>query len=393
MHAYFCPCPRGLEPLLGDEIRSLGGTQVEVVAGGVGFQGDLAACYRVNLESRLATRVLRRLAVGTYTREEHIYALALDQDWPAIFPVHRSIRVATTAHRSPLRSLDFVTLRVKDAICDRFRAKGGERPNVDTHDPDVRIHLYLSEEQATLYLDTSGAPLWQRGYRQAAGPAPLKENLAAGILLLSGWQPGEPLLDPMCGSGTLLIEAAMRAAGLPPGHLRDFALRGLNDFDGRLWHGIREATREAVRPIPAGTLFGGDVDQRAISATRRNLQALGITGLEKGVGLATGDILEQTAPVAGGGTLVANPPYGVRLSEQEALADLYPALGRMLKQQFAGWTACFFTADQRLPGLMGLKPKRRTPLFNGALECRLFVFDMVAGSHRRPNREADSPAG
>ncbi|MEY2631775.1 MAG: hypothetical protein RIR00_429 [Pseudomonadota bacterium] len=379
MHTYFAPSPRGLEAALADELRQCGARNLQVLGGGVEFSGDLACCYRANLHSRLATRILRRVARGSYAREEDVYRLALAQRWPDFFRVERTMRVYTTATRSPLRSLDFVTLRVKDAICDRFRSRCDERPSIDTREPDVRIHVFLSEDSVSLYLDTSGAPLWQRGLRQASVEAPLKENLAAGILRLSGWEPGTPLLDPMCGSGTFLLEAALMALNIAPGSRRHFAFEQLADFDAWLWLQLREEAIRAEKPVQPLPLFGRDNDFRALRATRRNFQD---AGLEPAVTLEEGDVLAAEAP-APAGMMVANPPYGERIGEAEALAALYPQLGALLKQRFAGWNCFFFTADTRLPKGLGLKPGRKTPLFNGPLECRLYEFRMVAGSNRK----------
>ena len=220
--SHFATCPRGLEALLAAEVERLGAGAVAVTSGGVSFQADLRTVYRVNLESRIATRVLRRLDTKPYRNEKDIYELARSQHWGQWFRVSQSIRVDTTAVRSPLKSIDFATLRIKDAICDRFRDDTGSRPNVDTRAPDVRITAYLTQDSATLYLDTSGEPLYKRGYRTQSVEAPLKENLAAGIIALTGWRPEEALLDPMCGGGTLVAEAAMIGLNIEPGLGRSF---------------------------------------------------------------------------------------------------------------------------------------------------------------------------
>ena len=379
MNTYFATCPRGLEGLLTEELAALGAAQAVAVAGGVQFVGDWGICYRANLESRLATRILWHVVKGPYAREEDIYRLAVGQDWPRLFPVSRTLRVLTTAIHSPLRSIDFVSLRVKDAICDRFRAEGGERPNVDTRDPDVRIHVFLTESTCTLYLDTSGAPLWQRGLRQASVEAPLKENLAAGILRLSGWQPGMPLVDPMCGSGTFLLEAVLMALDWAPGLGRHFAFEKLGAFEAVRWATLRSAAEgRRQRPEPLA-IQGSDRDERAVRATRRNLQEAGLGGT---VQVTRADLLDLPAPALAG-VLVANPPYGARIGEQDELAAFYPRLGDILKQRWAGWNCYFFSADTRLPKLVGLRPSRKTPLYNGALECRLYEIKVVPGSNRR----------
>lgn len=380
MNHYFAICPRGLETLLQDELAALGATELKITHGGVHFAGDWAVCYRANLESRLATRILWHLVTAPYTREDDIYRLAVRQLWPNHFSVANTFRVVTTAIKCPLRSLDFVTLRVKDAVCDRFREDAGERPNIDTRYPDVSVHVFLTADRCTLYLDTSGQPLWQRGFRRASVDAPVKENLAAGILKLSGWQPDTPLVDPMCGSGTFLLEAVQMALDRAPGLDRHFGFERLKKFDAALWTHIRNAALARVKNPAQLDIRGSDHDERAVRAARRNLEE---AGFSQWVRVDTADLLELSAP-APAGTLVANPPYGERLGEQEELAAFYPQLGAALKRHWAGWNCFFFTADLRLPKLMGLKPSRKTPLYNGPLECRLFEIRMVAGSNRKP---------
>src|SRR3982751_4901631 len=220
---FFAPCPRGLEATLAQELGELEAKDIRTVDGGVHFEGSYALGYRANLESRIASRILWRVATAPYKSEDDIFKATLALSWPRWFDVGRTIRVNLAAVRCPLKSLDFVTLRIKDAVCDAFRAHGGERPNVNTQSPDVRIHAFLTVDQLTLYVDTSGEPLFKRGYRTAAGEAPVRENLAAGIVKLSGWRSSEALLDPMCGSGTLLIEAALIALNIAPGARRKFA--------------------------------------------------------------------------------------------------------------------------------------------------------------------------
>ena len=379
MEKFFATCPRGLEPLLMEDLAAAGGQDLQAVPGGVHFTGDWPACYAINLHSRIATRVLWRVANGRYAREDDIYRLAMDTPWPKWFAARQTIRVDVVAVKSPLRSLEFITLRIKDAVCDRFRADSGARPNVDTRDPEVRIHGFLGADECTLYIDMSGAPLYQRGLRQKTVEAPLKENLAAGILRLSGWQPGTPLLDPMCGSGTFLTEAAQMALNIAPGAGgRSFGFQKLRNFRLELWKELLDAAQDAEKPVQHAQIYGSDISPVAVRAALANLDR---AGLLPAVTLASGDILEIGAP-APGGILIANLPYGERLSDQEELAAFYPQLGAALKQKFAGWTACLLTADLRLPKLMRLTPGKKTPLFNGAIECRLFEFKMVAGSNR-----------
>ena len=381
--SFFSPCPRGLEPMLAEELATLGAKALAPTHGGVGFAGDWQTCYRANLESRLATRVMWRLAEGRYQAEEDIYRLAYGVTWAKWFTPDDTIRIYVTAKQSPLRSLEFVTLRIKDAVCDHFRTVAGRRPSVDTADPAVRIHAFLTRDRVTLYLDTSGEPLYKRGFKPAAVEAPLKENLAAGILRITGWRPGEPLIDPMCGSGTFLIEAAQIALDIAPGLGRSFAFERFRHLDRPVWASVKKAAetrRQAPRRL---AIYGSDVVGEQVRRTRVNLQS---AGLGDCVYLDRADFLTLEPP-AGEGVLVTNPPYGVRIGEAEELAALYPQFGDALKRRWSGWRCYFLSADATLPKLIGLKASKRTPLFNGALECRLLEYKMVSGSMRRKPAE------
>ncbi len=374
---FFASSPRGLEGLLADELRALGAADVAVAPGGVAFAGSWETCYAANFHSRIASRVLWRVAAFDYANEEDIYAAARTIDWARYFKVDQSLRVNLTAIKSPLRSLEFATLRIKDAICDRFRDETGQRPDVDRREPDVRVHCFLEHAKGTLYLDTSGEPLFKRGWRRAAVEAPLRENLAAGIIRLTGWKFDEPLFDPMCGGGTLLIEAAAMALNEPPGAGRNFGFENLRSFDLKSWNRVKDGRppRNKLRP----TLFGSDIEQRAVESAKKNLMAAGFFDLVK---LQRADVL-KVEPPAPAGVMVANPPYGERLSDADQMAAFYPQLGNALKQRFAGWRCHFFTSDLRMAKMIRLSPSRRVPLFNGALECRLFEFLVVAGSNRK----------
>ena len=384
----FCaPCPRGLETVLEQELTALGAGGLFKVDGGVHFNGALALGYRVNLESRVASRVLWRVTKARYRNDEDIYKTALAQPWAQWFDVTQTLRVNLVATRSPLQSLDFATLRIKDAVCDSFRAKFGKRPSVDTQNPDVRIHAYLDAETVTLYLDLSGDPLFMRGWRGATGEAPLRENLAAGIVRLSGWDGVEPLLDPMCGSGTLVIEAAMIALDIAPGGRRSFGFERLKNFDRAAWDNIKAAALAREKPRTALPIYGGDLYGDELKNARANLNAAGLDGV---ISFKQANVLEMPAP-ASSGVIVTNPPYGVRLGETEDLAAFYPKLGDALKQKFAGWRAYILSADMALPKLIRLSASKRTVLFNGALECRLFEIKVVAGSARKPKPAANEP--
>ena len=376
---FFAPCPRGLEAVLAGELAALGAGEITAAQGGVGFSGPLSVAYAANLHSRIASRVLWQVGAGRYRSEDDVYRGVNALDWKQLFDAALTIRVNVAAVRSPLNSLDFITLRIKDAVCDKFRSQTGIRPNVDTAQPDVRIHVFLETERFTLYLDTSGEPLFKRGARQLAGEAPLRENLAAGILKLSGWTPDLPLLDPMCGSGTFLIEALQIARGIAPGARRNFGFEKLRNFDEAQWNRVKVEAGARPVPNPAPAIFGSDLYGDALKLARVNLAA---AGFADAVTLKQANMLEISASAAEG-VLVANPPYGVRIGEQDELATFYPQMGDVLKKKFAGWRAYLFTADLRLPKLVGLSPSKRTPLYNGALECRLYEFKIVAGAMRR----------
>ena len=376
---FFAPCPRGLEPGLQDELTALGASQVRQVPGGVAFAGDWPLAWAVNLESRLATRVLWQVAHGRYRGEQDIYKLAYGVTWAKWFTPEQTMRVYVTARRSPLKSLEFITLRIKDAVCDHFRAVRGARPSIDTANPDVRVHAFLTADEVMLYVDTSGEPLYKRGFKQAAVEAPLKENLAAGILRLTGWHPTEALLDPMCGSGTFLIEAVQIALDIAPGLGRRFAFESLKTCDEAAWRRIRRAAEGRRRHATGLPIFGSDSDAVQVKRARINLEAAGLADM---VRLEQAELTERTPP-ADEGVMVANPPYGVRIGETSELAEFYPKLGDALKANWAGWRCYFLSADPELPKLIRLKASKRTPLFNGALECRVFEYKMLAGSNRR----------
>jgi putative N6-adenine-specific DNA methylase len=378
--SFFAPCPRGLEHALADELTELGAQDLQAGDAGVGFSGPLPLCYRVNLHSRVASRVLWQVAKAPYKSEEDVYRFALQQPWPNWFDVQQTIAVSVHARKSPVRSLDFVTLRIKDAICDQFRRATAKRPSVDTREPAIRIFAFLDALTVILYIDTSGAALFKRGERDSAGEAPIKKNLAAGILQLAGWRPGIPLFDPMCGSGTFLLEAAQISLGIAPGAKRGFGFERLLNFQAKDWENTKAAAKAQEQPPRPLPLFGSDLYGDVLKGARSNAAALGV---DETIQFKQANILEVSPP-AESGILITNPPYGVRIGEQEELGRLYPQLGDLLKRKFAGWTAYFFTADLRLAKLIRLNASRRTLLFNGALECRLFEYKMVAGSARAP---------
>ncbi|WP_371869655.1 THUMP domain-containing class I SAM-dependent RNA methyltransferase [Duganella flavida] len=392
MASFFCPCPRGMEAALAEELREIAqqSTTMKVhneVPGGVHASGDLTDSYRINLHSRIASRVLMRMAAGGYKNENDIYDLTLAQPWEEWFGYDHTIRVDLTAVKSPLKSLEFTTLKIKDAICDRFLDQYKKRPSVDTKEPDMRIFGFVDAHQFIVYLDTSGEALFKRGWRTETGDAPLRENLAAGLLRVSGWKPGMPLFDPMCGSGTILCEAAQMVQGVPPGARRSFAFEKFHDFDPQPWMDMKTSIKP--NPLPAEpTIFGSDISGDMVAMARHNLRSAGILF---DVPLKQIEAQQVQAPTAQPGILLTNPPYGERigvrgdssLAQDDLANSFYADFSSTLKQRFAGWTVFLFTADLGVPKLLRLKEARKTPFFNGALECRLFRFDMVAGFNRR----------
>ncbi len=378
-HVFFAPCPRGLESVLADELHTLQARDIRPADGGVSFAGDLRTACQVNLWSRIASRVLWRVGHSAYRTEEDIYQAALRLDWPRWFGVEDTLRVKVDPVGATFRSAEFVTLKIKDAICDRFRAATGQRPSVDTRQPDVRIHAYCTASHVTFYLDTSGEPLFKRGYRSAQNEAPLRENLAAGLLALSGWTPDQTLLDPMCGSGTLLLEAVQISLNRAPGLQRGFGFERLKPFSTVDWPALQQAAQRAARPPQALPIFGADKYGYALKAAQDNLAA---ARLGMCVQLKQADFINSSAPAASG-VLVTNPPYGVRLMETGELDAYYPQWGHTLKQHFSGWRAYFLSGDPMLAKRIRLSASKKTVLFNGPIECRLLEYRMVAGSNRR----------
>jgi putative N6-adenine-specific DNA methylase len=398
----FLPCAQGVEALLVQECQRLLDNRVAVAAqrGGVIVRGDEAVAMRLNLESRLAQRVLWPLAHAPYRNELELYELARTVDWERWITPRQTLRVDTTAQRSPLKSLNFATLRVKDAVCDALRESSGERPSVDTRHPDLPLALHLDPTHATLYVDTSGEALFKRGWRDAAalkGEAPLKETLAAAMLAAAGWHgraEDGPLLDPCCGAGTIAIEAAQIACGIAPGLNRRFAFERLAPWRTHqgAWREMREAAR--VRVHASGVpIFAGDVSFRMTDFAAHNAERAGV---KAAIEVKTADALQRLPPAANG-TMVLNPPYGERVGAKgqgsgrgrQAIesgggtpAEFFSALASHWKRHYAGWSAWVLSPEMKLPTLMRLKESRRVPLWNGPIECRLFRFEMVAGSSR-----------
>jgi putative N6-adenine-specific DNA methylase len=412
----FISCPGGVEPLLEAELKAFlpAGVRSKVQAqrGGCALVGGFEDAMRINLESRLAQRVLVELIEGPYRHDDDLYALARRVDWREWITPQHTIRVDVTAQRSPLKSLNFAALRIKDAICDQLRELAGERPSVDTDRPDLPVVLHVGPERAALYADTSGEPLFKRGWRVDKGDAPLKETLAAAMLAAADWKGDSALHDPCCGSGTIPIEAALIACDSAPGLQRRFAFERQLPFQKlrTAWGQMTQAARARIHP-PAVPIYASDVAFRMVDFARRNAERAGVAQYIQFNG---GDALERPAPQLPEGmkgSIVMNPPYGERIevrgkaamtrdaggSEQRDAGDeFFPRLAAHWKRQYtehaAGWTAWLLCPDMKLPSKMRLKESRRVPMWNGPIECRLFRFDLVKGSARKPVDEGPDDA-
>jgi putative N6-adenine-specific DNA methylase len=440
----FLPCAAGVEDFLADEVQRITGEPLAFKArGGVGVQASWREAMRLNLHSRLSQRVLVQLWRGGYRSEQDLYNAAGEIAWEVWFTPAQTIKVEITAQHSPLTSLNFAALKIKDAICDRFRAKRGERPSVDTSWPDVRIYAHLTTDELTLYIDTSGEPLFKRGWREDKGDAPLKETLAAAMIAATGWNAADartlddtvPLYDPCCGSGTVVIEAAQIALNIAPGSRRRFAFEKMLPFQPHVWQALRDDAARAQRDWPAGQkpfIFGSDVAFRMVDFAQRNAERAGVA---HAIELRGGDALQRLPPTPRPGVMLLNPPYGERIaaagvagerSEERAsarglreqpraprtftagqaaaglgresaqMADggddsaFFQQLAAHWKSHYAGWSAWLLTPDLKLPGKMRFKESRRVPLWNGPIECRLFRFDLTA--RRAPPPPGDRPA-
>ncbi len=411
----FLPCAAGVEALLATEVKRITGIDGKAWRAGVQLQGSWREALQLNLHSRLAQRVLIELAHSQYRSEQDLYNAAASVAWEIWFTPKQTFKVEITAQHSPLTSLNFAALKIKDAVADRFRAKFNDvRPDVDTRWPDVRIYVHLTVDSVTLYIDTSGEPLFKRGWREDKGDAPLKETLAAAMIAASGWnelcKQGVPLYDPCCGSGTIAIEAAQMACNIAPGIKRRFAFQKYLPFQPHVWEGLLDQAEAAITE-PTAPVFGSDVSFRMVDFAERNAERAGVANA---VQFRGGDALQRLPPTADGsaGVMLLNPPYGERMEvagvagvsaqpsqpsrrgqnparEQavtetgEELSDFFAQLATHWKKNYAGWTAHVLTPDLKLPNKMRLKESRRVPMWNGPIECRLFRFDMVAGSARR----------
>ncbi len=406
MTALFLPCAGGAEALLVDEVARITGVGGESARGGVWVEGDVRTAMQLNLESRLAQRVLWPLIDGPYRDEHDLYDLARRVPWTDWISNEQTLRVDVSAMRSPLQSINFAALRIKDAVCDVMRDATGARPSVDTRHPDLPLSLYLGPDHATLYADTSGEALFKRGWRDAQGgrqdvkgEAPLKETLAATMLAAAGWLGREddgPLMDPFCGAGTIAIEAAQMACSIAPGSLRRFAFERWIQFAPQraAWKEMKAMAQARVH-APLVPIYASDVSFRMTDFATRNAERAGVA---QAIEFKTVDALQRLPPTSAG-TMLFNPPYGERIApkgtgqthsrenfdDHTGAAEFFAALASHWKRHYAGWSAWCLSPEMKLPTLMRLKESRRVPMWNGPIECRLFCFEMVAGSNKPTN--------
>jgi len=410
------PCAAGVEGLLADEVHQLTGltgNDLLTGRGGVLANASWRDALRLNLHSRLTQRVLIQLSQTFYRNEKDLYDAASAVAWEIWFTTKQTFKIEITAQHSPLTSLNFAALKIKDAVADRFRAKRGERPDVNTQWPDVRIYVHLTTDSCTLYMDTSGEPLFKRGWREDKGDAPLKETLAAAMLAASGWDAHTPLYDPCCGSGTIAIEAAQIACGIAPGIMRRFAFEKLLPFQPHVWQALQDDAR-AQEHAPTTEIHASDVAFRMVDFTQRNAERAGVGQVVQARG---GDALQRMPPCETPGIMLLNPPYGERIAaagvagvssrdryrepgapvrardnvdlsrareiaEGDDGGEFFAQLASHWKKNYNGWTAWMLTPDLKLPSKMRLKESRRVPMWNGPIECRMFRFDLMKGSVR-----------
>lgn len=392
----FLPCAAGVEPLLQAEVERITGIKPNAGRSGVRLQGSWRDVMALNLHSRLAQRVLVQLAHQPYQTEQDLYAFVHAVPWEQWFAVRQTFKVEVTARQCPLKSLNFVTLRIKDAIADRFRERQGERPSIDTRWPKVRVFAHLDPQTATVYLDTSGESLFKRGWREDKGDAPLKETLAAAMIAATGWDPhgSQPLYDPCCGSGTIAIEAAQMVMNVAPGLQRRFGFEHLLPHDARMWQALRSEAQAAIQSRVEVKVFASDVSHRMVDFAQRNAQRAGVSAA---VQIRAGDALQRMPPCNEPGLLLLNPPYGERIQaagvagrsyrdqavvessgDAAASTQFFEKLAAHWKSHFGGWTAWMLSPDAKLPGQMRLRETRRVPMWNGPIECRLWRFDISA---------------
>ncbi len=367
----------GLENVLADELKELGASSVEVGNRVVFFRGDKALMYKANYLCRTALRVLKPIGVFSVKNEQELYEKVKRIDWPTLFDVEKTFVVSASVFHSSLTNSLYVALKTKDAIADQFREKLGKRPFVSKENAQMHINVHISQDECTISLDSSGDSLHKRGYRVAVDKAPLNEVLAAGMIKLSGWKQDGDFIDPMCGSGTIPIEAAMMAMHIPAGYYRKhFSFEHWNDFDSELLEKIKKEASEEICEYD-NPIIASDKSYKAFGIARSNLRN---AGLHKDIMLLNKPFAKVN-PESGKGILIFNPPYGLRLEEDE-LIELYKHIGDVLKNRFQGYEAWIITGNLEVAKFIGLRPSRKIILYNGPLESRFIKFEMYSGSKK-----------
>lgn len=374
----------GLEEVLADELRQLGATIEHVGSRAVEFSGDKKLLYEAILWSRTAMRLLRPFADFYAPDERALYDEVYQIDWQRFIRPGQTFAITAVVHKSSFEHSLYVAQLTKDAIVDQFRERTGERPSVDVRQPDIRLHLRMLENEVILSLDAAGDSLHRRGYRRGTNEAPLNEVLAAGLVLLSGWDRKSPLLDPLCGSATILTEAGLLAQRSAPGlfHQGKFGFENWPDFDAALWQQLREEAQAQRIEEPQAYLAGSDLDPKVIRDAAANVEA---AGLDECIRLSVRDVRDAYPPAdQPPGLVITNPPYGERIGEEAQMAALYQTIGDALKTNFQGYEAFIFTGNLEAAKSIGLKVSRRIPLFNGPIDCRLLKYELYRGTRRVP---------
>lgn len=368
----------GMEDVLMNELTMLGATDCNKLTRAVSFKGDKTLMYKANLWCRTALRILVPFTSFEADDEQTLYDEIQKTDWSVWLSVDSTLAVETTLNQSTLNHSQFVSQKIKDAIVDQFRSKFDKRPSVDLQQPDLRIQAHIYNNKCTLSLDSSGESLHKRGYRELTNQAPINEALAAGIIKLTGWKNDTPFVDFMCGSGTFLIEAAMIARNIAPNKFRSqFGFQRWPDYDETLWQSIYDDALIEEKEAVDFEIIGGDKNGMVLEKAQQNINR---AGLQNDIKLVKKNF-ENFIPPDDVGIVITNPPYGLRLHEND-LMKTYKDIGNTLKQQYSGWQAWVFTGNLDLFKFIGLRPTRKIHLYNGAVECRLLRFDMYSGTKR-----------
>lgn len=360
-----------MEEILQGELKNLGALNTQILKRAVSFEGDKALLYRANYCCRTALRILKPILVFLITKQEDLYENINKIPWEDYIGNEHSIAVDAVNATSVFTNSQYIALKTKDAVVDRFREKTGARPSVNLDNPDLRINLHIYKETCTVSLDSSGSSLHKRGYRHVTGPAPLNEVLAAGMIQLSGWDKTVPMYDPMCGSGTLLIEANMLARNIPSGYFRPvFGFEKWIDFEPEIWHKVKEEEDEKIRNTNV-MIYGSDISSRAIANANENV---GFTRFRDQIKLEVA-AFENTLPKGPAGMIICNPPYDERLQVDDIIA-FYKSIGDVLKKKYTGFEAWIISSDLRALKFIGLHPSKKITVFNGPLECRFVRFSL-----------------